>query len=301
VTSGVVVALRRGGGAPPGRLAPGEPAGAGLLRLLRAEVATARGELAAERDAPSETAVHGVRKRLKMARTMARLLRAPLGDRADEVSGALREAAQALGALRDAAVTAGTAGTLATRLKPGSERVVLARIGAEAAGAAKGRRADVGRAEAALAEAARALEPVRLGPAADADVHAAAARVYARARRAFRAARADPSIEGLHEWRKRVKDRLHAARLFAERWPERRARDEPRLDRLGDLLGRDHDYAVLAERLPERSGAARRVAARLERKREKLHRRAFKLGARLFGEKPRRVRRAWTGAPHLAR
>jgi CHAD domain-containing protein len=301
VTSGVIVALRRDGGAPPGRLAPGEPAGAGLLRLLRAEIAIAQAELAAERAKPSEAAVHGVRKRLKMARTMARLLRAPLGDRAEKVSGALREAAQALGALRDAAVMVGTAGTLATKLKPGSERVVLARIGARAAGAAKRRHADVGRAESALAEAARALEPVRLGPAADRDVHAAAARVYARARRAFRAAKAEPSTEALHEWRKRVKDRLHAARLFAERWPERRARDEARLDRLGDLLGRDHDFAVLAERLPQRSGPARRLAVRLERKREKLHRRAFKLGAKLFGEEPKRVRRAWAFAPHLTR
>jgi hypothetical protein len=121
--------------------------------------------------------------------------------------------------------------------------------------------------------------------------------MYGRARRAFRAATDEPSTEALHEWRKRVKDRLHAARLFAERWPERRARDEPRLDRLGDLLGRDHDYAVLAERLPERSGPARRLACRLERKRATLRRRAFKLGARLFGEKPKRVRRAWTEGP----
>jgi hypothetical protein len=93
-----------------------------------------------------------------------------------------------------------------------------------------------------------------------------------------------------------VKDRLHLARLAKSRWPERAPARPARLEKLADLLGRDHDLAMVAAAIP-RSGAGTGKARALVRlRRSRLAEKAPGLGDTLFAERPGRVRRAWCGA-----
>src|SRR5207244_130714 len=79
--------------------------------------------------------------------------------------------------------------------------------------------------------------PERLGPGLE--------QVYRRGRKALRAARRDPSVENLHELRKRAKDLWHAGQLLQECQPKRAKQLARRAHALSDLLGEDHDLAVL--------------------------------------------------------
>ena len=82
-------------------------------------------------------------------------------------------------------------------------------------------------------------------------------RFYAAGRAAARRARRQPTIENLHEWRKRVKDLWYQERLMQTAWVELAEFRTAQAHRLSDLLGDDHDLALLLELLREERGAAR--------------------------------------------
>jgi CHAD domain-containing protein len=83
-------------------------------------------------------------------------------------------------------------------------------------------------------------------------------------------------------------------------------RTAKRADELGELLGEEHDLAVLTERVrasPALAGKAktrRALLKEIKRRRKKLRKRALKLGERLYREQPgrftRRVARAYARA-----
>jgi hypothetical protein len=64
---------------------------------------------------------------------------------------------------------------------------------------------------------------------------------------------------------------------------------------LSELLGEDHDLAMLAQRATGKKHKALRRA--IEKRRARLRRRALKMGKRLYAEKPkgfsRRIGAAW--------
>ena len=72
-------------------------------------------------------------------------------------------------------------------------------------------------------------------------------RTYRRGRRDFRAARADPSVEALHEWRKRVKELWYHHTLLRPIWPPVMQAVGDEAHELADRLGDDHDLAMLAD------------------------------------------------------
>ena len=106
----------------------------------------------------------------------------------------------------------------------------------------------------------------------------------------------------MHDWRKRVKDLRYAAEILGQRRLAHRA------DKLAELLGEEHDLAVLASLLPapgrapfkgKRGRRARKVLlARIARRRRRLRKRALREGERLYGRRPkkfvRRIRRVHT-------
>jgi CHAD domain-containing protein len=121
-----------------------------------------------------------------------------------------------------------------------------------------------------------------------------------RSRLAARSRRED--ARAMHQWRKRVKDLRYAAEMLGRGEPLRRLAH--RADRLGELLGEDHDLAVLADRLraPGDNGHGHALAAGantrklllklIARQRRRLRRRALLKGERLYALKPKRfVRR----------
>ena len=100
--------------------------------------------------------------------------------------------------------------------------------------------------------------------------------------------RDDPTTDGLHEWRKRVKYHRYHLRMLEPLWPEVWGARRAAVHELSDLLGDDHDLAVLRGELEARRGladdAVRTLAAVVDRRRGELQRAAMPLGARLFAQ-----------------
>jgi hypothetical protein len=103
----------------------------------------------------------------------------------------------------------------------------------------------------------------------------------------------------MHELRKRAKDLWHAAQVLRPTSPGRMKRLARRGHALSDLLGDDHDLAVLLDAARERHRTLRRgelalLRALIGRRRARLQRAALACGRRVYGPKP-----AGLDAPHL--
>jgi CHAD domain-containing protein len=110
------------------------------------------------------------------------------------------------------------------------------------------------------------------------------------------------TTEDLHEWRKEVKAYWHALELFQAANPSKPSADVRDAHRLSDLLGEDHDLALLESRIVKRAGAKRAKAhgvllKSIVAKRARLQKRARKLGVRLYSaaskEVERKLRAEW--------
>ena len=265
------------------------------------------------------TAVHEARKHLKKTRALLRLVRPALGSRAyRRENDALRAAALALSSTRDADVLAQTVPKLAEhatgRLSAGTFEQLTAALQAEAA--ARRGRAAAAPPLATVVEALRAAElRVEAWPLDEAHwepVLAGLARAYARGRAAFAVARAEPTVELLHAWRKRAKDLWYHQRLLAPAWPAVLEAQAEEAHALSELLGDDHDLAVLAERLATDDGAvplplplavdAERgeLRALVAHRSEQLRAEATRLGRRVYAEPPKAFSRRVGRYVHIA-
>jgi len=114
-----------------------------------------------------------------------------------------------------------------------------------------------------------------------------------RARRRLRAAADEITDEHLHEARKRAKDLWHATQLLRPAAPKKLKRLSRRAHRLADLLGDDHDLAVLEQALrrlgPGELALRRSIIADLERVRGRLQKKARSRGKPVFRKKTRRL------------
>ncbi len=289
-----------------------EPLGSGHRRMAlgQLDIAIEALEDGAAKASPKER-VHEARKALKRLRALVRLLRDELGEQTYERESALlRDAGRRLARARDAEVLLSTLEDLIAR-HPGklaSRRGVLrlrARLQQERDGAAELALADSATHAGTLAElrALRArVSDWRLAEPGEIEaVEPALERLYGKGRKRMRrAAKAEGDsrrMRTLHEWRKRVKDLRYAAEMLGVRKVAKRADD------LGELLGEEHDLAVLAQRVKREAKAGRASGARgrrsrklllklIARRRRKLRKRALRDGRRLYARKPARfVRR----------
>jgi CHAD domain-containing protein len=182
-----------------------------------------------------------------------------------------------------------------------------------AAEAAAGRDGDDGVAElAGVLDALRAAERrVAEWPLDDADhdtLLAGVRRAYARGCAARADACAHPTPERLHAWRKRAKDLWYHQRLLASAWPGVLKAQAREAHALTELLGDDHDLAVLIERLgadaPPLTPAvdAERPALRTlaEQRSAALRAAAERLGERVYAESPKAFSRRLGRYVHAA-
>ena len=97
--------------------------------------------------------------------------------------------------------------------------------------------------------------------------------------------------EARHEWRKRAKYLWYQLRVLEPVWPAALSGMVGEADRLSDLLGEDHDLAVLQAQLAAltaetNSGSVEELFARIDRRAKGLQTQAFSLGQRLYAERP---------------
>ena len=269
-----------------------------VRRVARGRIDHAVDELRGKSGSTPEEAVHEARKDIKKLRALLRLSRDELGKSTYRRENAcFRDAARELAGTRDSDVMLEALGGL--QLTPGVAWELRTAIQAERAQDGEDGRATAARASVAILKEARKriddwpLERDSFGAVAD-----GLERTYRRGRRGFRAASEEPSVESLHEWRKRVKDLWYHHTLLRQLWPPVMTAVGDQAHELSDLLGDDHDLAMLAGWMREHVPAASsEFFEAVERRREELQREAFALGALLYAEKPSafvgRLERLW--------
>ncbi len=200
------------------RLGRGEPLPEGIARIARGRIDDAIDELSGETDSSPEQGVHSARKDMKKLRALLRLVRSELGDDAYRRENAsFRDAAALLSGLRDADVMLVTLdGLELDESVAGPLRQALEAHRLRTGGGARTQ---------AAAEAVEILretrERVAEWPLADNSFDAlepGLRRMYRRGRREWRAMGKSPSVEGLHEWRKRSKEMWYDHELLRAVW-----------------------------------------------------------------------------------
>jgi CHAD domain-containing protein len=274
------------------QLKPNESVRRGLIRVTARELDNAQAELRS--NGREDDAIHEVRKSLKRARAVLRLIRDELGDEAYHRENlAFRDAARPLTEVRDATVLVETLDALVAN-EPAFAKVREALLRSRQT---VGKRALAdGRAAAVVAKAlgvALARLPawtIREGwPALGTGLE----RVYRAGWRALAAASREPSVARLHEWRKQTKYLWHALQLIEPAW----SASEKGLGELAHqqtvLLGEDHDLAVLrrlvraAPRTYGGPSVVRNLVTVIDRRREGLQELAFTLGRQLYVDSPK--------------
>jgi CHAD domain-containing protein len=124
---------------------------------------------------------------------------------------------------------------------------------------------------------------------------------YTRGRTAHAQVQVTPTVDTLHEWRKRVKDLGYHVRVLKPMWPELLGGLADELERLADYLSDNHDLAILRQALknsPHEDGTQMEaLVGMIDQRRSELEVEAQHLGARIYVEKPndfvRRFHRYW--------
>jgi CHAD domain-containing protein len=280
------------------RLKDGESLPDGLGRVARGRIDHAIDELRGKSDSTPEEAVHEARKDAKKLRALLRLARGELGeDTFARENACFREAARELSGARDADVMLETLGSLELPSGVGFE-LRKAIVTEQARNGTGDREAAARDAVAILKEARKRVDDWPLEHDGFGALAKGLKRTYRRGRRNFRAAIDEPSVEALHEWRKRVKELWYHHTLLRSLWPPVMEAVGDQAHELSDRLGDDHDLAVLGDWMREHADAEPEFSEAVEQRRKELQAEAFALGARLYAEKPsgfvRRIERLWT-------
>lgn len=298
------------------RLHPHETVAAGCRRVACEEIAIVLQHLhdcaAAEDPAP---AVHQARRHLKKLRALLRLLRPAIGDAAFATENrCFRRAGRRLSRARDAEVCLQTLKTLRDGEGAGKAmQPVLSETEMSVADLLGHHRRPAQRTldvvAASLVEAAARVRAWSFESDGWKALEPGFQRLCRRERKSSRRAAKDATVEELHTWRKRVKDLGAAFTLLRDLQPEETRELRKSAKTLADLLGRDHDLAVLRETIcgndaPRRAskGSRRALAAQVEERRRAVQEEALAAGKCLHGDEPKKMSRRfgrWWRAWHV--
>jgi CHAD domain-containing protein len=270
-----------------------------VRRIVQEQIAGAIA-VARDRTLAQDERVHEVRTRLKRSRAALALIRAEVGDQAVRDDRRLRDAGRLLARPRDLAVQAQTFRRLGSRLRSELPARMLARLGTTE----QQLRGELHpeEVERYLRQTVRALSRlqrelggwgVRGGRRL---VGTGVTETYRLGLQKLAAARARPTPERLHDWRKQVKALSYELRIIGRAVPELTTTLIPKAEKLGDLLGEVHDldgFRATAERHPDwfgRPADGRSVLSLVEERRAELEREALALAGSVFAGRARDVR-----------
>jgi CHAD domain-containing protein len=270
------------------RIALGENLAAAFGRIAAEEMDLAMAHL---RHPDRGEAVHTARKALKRLRALLRSLRVAFPEKLFRVENRrIAAAGRKISPMRDVHVqlrtlsklkaAAGAAGEQVRRQLLRRQSSLIRRIPAL--------RKTV---RAMLDDSRQSLASRPLRKATVEDLASGLKRIYKQGRAAFKSAHCSPTPDHLHEWRKKAKSLGYGLELIKGLGPDKLARMIRGNDALTETLGDNHDlFLVLRSlRLEHRAfpaGDFAPLARRIRRKRAKLQARAFKLGEKLYDEKP---------------
>jgi CHAD domain-containing protein len=266
---------------------------AGIRRIAREEIVAVI-DVIDDNTVTEEETVHEARKRCKELRALVRLVRPAMEETYRLENDFFRDEARRLSHLRDAEVIIQAFDTIAPSLS--NPNVIRDRLEQQKRAIEQDEKSPqekLAQFRQNMAEARERVENWRLDNNSVSAVRSGLEKTYRRGRKAMAAAGEKLSDEALHQWRKRVKYHWYHLCLLVPVW-------EPVIDalqdeahHLSDLLGDDHDLAVLTHSIHEKE-----AHSLINAKRETLQKEAFQLGARLFAEKPKqlssRIEKYWT-------
>lgn len=254
--------------------------------------------------APTDQAlhVHAARQALKKLRGLLRLVRNCLPEPVyREALHLCRDTAQAVAEVRDAAATQETFDDQVSDALP-LEATALAQVRAALAsravsGGERDWQKQVARFYPALTDLPDLLDAAKWRGQRWAPLGAGFRRCYRHGRAAMRQAQTHPSSERFHDWRKRVKDRWYQMLLLRNLWKPVMTALAEELKKLSDLLGQDHDLAVLKKHLAElpahelSEGLREMLLERISAQQDEIRNESRRLGQCLYAEKAERTAR----------
>lgn len=286
------------------RLKIDEPIAKGFRRIGVEQIERARRQLAVNADAATE--IHEARKCLKRIRALLRLGREGLGEAVFRAENAqFRTIAAALAPARDAHVLAQTIVALGAE-SDGRSAAALGRLKGIAPAAsvptaptdAAAGRAD---ADAALEQAQRRFRRLKLSPDSFETLQRGFVRNYKRGLERRDIAYVEGTDEAFHEWRKCVQTLWRHLALLSRTWPALFEAHIEAARELSQILGDDHDLAILRHRLatlePDALAAedVREIEALIGARQSALRRAARSRGEMIFAERPKAIGRRISG------
>lgn len=275
-----------------------------IRRLARKQLRGAVQTLGDGRQSLAER-VHHMRTSAKKVRALAQLVRPRVGRPAARVERRLKKVARATSALRDDEMLLATFDALIPGLasEVGSTSLRRARVKLTARLRATIRAFEADhRLPKLAARLRRARRETKLWMLRGKDRGLPVlglVRGYRSARRTMKQAQQEDSSSAFHRWRKAVKAHGYQLRLFALKLKllQDTGQQSEALGRLSDLLGHEHDLTVLEQVVgtdracfPNERDRARLLAL-IDDRRQTLRSEALVLGAQLFSNRPRAVRR----------
>ncbi len=274
---------------------------AGVRRIADEEINRALSAIN-DHDVDSHETVHGVRQRCKKIRALLRIVRPQFEETYRKENAFFRKAAAGLSNLRDAQSMVECFDRLAKHFPKQVEKRRISSIRTQLVH----RRNEFARHEGDIDKRLKhcrkqmrsARSRVKKWSLASEGFEALAdgfEETYRRGHTALEAAYADPGNESFHEWRKHVKYHGYHGRLLRGVWPSVMDAYRDTADRLGDILGDDHDLAAMRAAIvnaPEDFGKERDVAAfvkLVDRRRRQLQAAARPVGTRMFIHEPHAV------------
>ena len=283
-----------------------EPVQKGVRRIACEEIDQAIAEIE-DRSLDRHEVVHQVRKRCKKLRGLLRLIR-PVFDGYERENAAFRDAARSLAYVRDAQSIIECLDDLIAHYRDQIQTDRFATIRDELTDRRQSVADDQEGLEEKLAafleqmrSARRRAEHWKLEDKGFDAVAGGLKKTYGRGRKALRIAYGQPGTETFHEWRKRVKYHWYHDRLLRRIWPEMMEVQQDAGDELSDLLGDEHDLAVLRTTLIDDADAFGELRDRqaliglIDSRRIELRATARPLGQRLFSEKPSSLAERYRG------
>jgi CHAD domain-containing protein len=305
-------ASRRGFGDNKGmafRLKKSESVPKGVKRLIRREIDQASAGL--RNGDTGDEAIHDTRKRLKKIRAVLRLVRDALGKEVyQRENRAFRDAARPLTELRDAKVLLDALAQLKERPGRPLTEAQLTALDRGLQANLRSVRKHVLEEENGFAGSLRALAQARdrvgkwsFSAKGWSALGLGLKRIYKNGHRALAAAAAEPSVANLHEWRKEAKYLWHQLQVLEPACPDALGKLANEFRELTQLLGDDHDLAVLHETVAANAKAfggekvVQALTRVLARRRAELQQQAFLVGSHLYQEPPRvftrRIKQCW--------
>ena len=283
----------------------------GVLRIASSQLDKAIEELRASH-LPPEPRVHQVRKRMKKLRALANLAASGLGDQFPLIDGMLRDAGKRLSGTRDADVRLATVRKLGADARFEEDIAIFSQLEARLL---KDREAgdDKPGLETSMAALAEELEAGRsryrdswvLSGDIEKQMFSECKETLGRGAAAMEKALRRPTDKRFHRWRKHMKNHYYQLGLFSNAGSRYLLRRRRMARVLTELLGDDHDLAVLMGYVDGLAKAEQtlsisqrdRVASLVTPYRQQLQREAIEVGEQLSSESPsafkKRLKKAW--------